>query len=242
MAVEDKTREILENKGTHVKNMFDRIAGWYDFLNHFLSLGVDRRWRKKLIRTLDPQPGDHILDVATGTGDLAFTILKRCDCRVTGMDVSEEMMAVGRKKAKKRGVEERIRFVAGKAEEMPFDDDSFGAVTVAFGVRNYTDLEQGLKEMFRVLRPGGRVAILEFSKPSRQPLKALYSFYLFHLLPWAGKLFSGDHTAYTYLPESIRLFPQREDFLKIMERCGFDACSYHTYTGGIVSAYFGKKK
>jgi demethylmenaquinone methyltransferase/2-methoxy-6-polyprenyl-1,4-benzoquinol methylase len=240
--VDDTTREILDHKGTHVKSMFDRIAGWYDFLNHFLSLGIDRRWRKKLIRTLAPRQGDHILDVATGTGDLAFTILRRCDCRVTGMDVSEEMMAVGRKKTKKKGLEKDLRFVSGKAEEIPFEEKTFDAVTVAFGVRNFTDLEQGLKEMHRVLRPGGTVAILEFSKPARQPLKALYSLYLFHLLPWAGRLFSGDRYAYTYLPESIRQFPQREDFLKIMAQCGYEDRFYQTYTGGIVAAYFGKKK
>jgi demethylmenaquinone methyltransferase/2-methoxy-6-polyprenyl-1,4-benzoquinol methylase len=240
--VDDKTREILDQKGTHVKSMFDRIAGWYDFLNHFLSLGIDRRWRKKLIRTLAPQQGYHILDVATGTGDLAFTILRRCDCQVTGMDVSEEMMAVGRRKAERKGMGEDIRFLTGKAEEIPFEENRFDAVTVAFGVRNYTDLKQGLKEMSRVLRPGGTVAILEFSKPSWQPLKTLYSLYLFHLLPLAGKLFSGDRYAYTYLPESIRQFPQREDFLEIMAQCGFEDCYYHTYTGGIVAAYFGKKK
>jgi len=242
VSVDDRTREILENKGTHVKNMFDRIARWYDFLNHFLSLGIDRRWRKKLVRGLALQEGDHVLDVATGTGDLAFTLLAGCGCRVTGMDVSEEMMEVGRRKAKKKGVAGRMTYVTGRAEEMPFEDQAFGAVTVAFGVRNYTDLEQGLKEMRRVLRPGGTTAILEFAQPARQPLKALYSLYLFHLLPLAGKIFSGDKYAYTYLPESIRRFPQREDFLAIMERCGFEECRYETYTGGIVAAYFGKKK
>ncbi len=242
MATDDKTQEILEKKGAHVQNMFDRIAGWYDFLNHFLSLGIDRRWRKKLIRAAGLKDGDHVLDVATGTGDLALSVLKACDCRVTGMDVSEKMMEAGRKKMRKKGREGSVRFIAGRAEEIPFEDNTFDAVTVAFGVRNYTDLEQGLKEMLRVLRPGGITAILEFSKPARQPLKALYSFYLFHLLPWAGKLFSGDKYAYTYLPASIKKFPQREDFLEILERCGFSGCRYETYTGGIVAAYFGEKK
>ena len=242
MAVDDKTREILDHKGTHVKNMFDRIAGWYDFLNHFLSLGIDRRWRKKLIHDLGLLQGARVLDVATGTGDLAFALLKKYDCRVTGMDVSEDMMAVAEKKAREKGVEERVRFLAGRAEEIPFDDDTFEAVTVAFGVRNYTDLEQGLREMLRVMRPGGTTAVLEFARPGRQPLKAMYSFYLFHLLPWAGKILSGDKYAYTYLPESIRQFPQREGFLEIMRRCGYEDCRYETYTGGIVAAYFGKKK
>ncbi len=222
--------------------MFDRIAGWYDFLNHFLSLGIDRRWRRKLIRAAGLKEGGHVLDVATGTGDLALTVLKACDCRVTGMDVSEKMMEEGRKKMKRRGCEQSVRFVTGKAEEMPFEDHTFDAVTVAFGVRNYTDLEQGLREMLRVLRPGGTTAILEFSRPARQPLKTLYSFYLFRLLPWAGRLLSGDSYAYTYLPASIKKFPQREEFLKIMEKCGFINCRYETYTGGIVAAYFGEKK
>ncbi len=242
MATDDKTQEILKEKGTHVQNMFDRIAGWYDFLNHFLSLGIDKRWRKKLIRQAGLQEKGHVLDVATGTGDLALTIVAACDCRVTGMDVSEKMMEAGRKKVKKKGREGSIGFVTGKAEAIPFADNTFDAVTVAFGVRNYTDLEKGLQEMLRVLRPGGTTAILEFSRPARQPLKAIYAFYLFHLLPWAGKLFSGDKYAYTYLPASIKHFPQREGFLEIMERCGFQECSYKTWTGGIVAAYFGKKK
>jgi len=235
------TEKILARKGSHVQRMFDRIAGWYDFLNHFLSLGIDRRWRRRLVRALPLRDGMEVLDVATGTGDLAFTLLRRCDCRVTGMDVSREMMRVGEKKARKKGGAGAVTFVEGAAEAMPFEEARFDIVTVAFGVRNFTDLEQGLREMWRVLRPGGTAAILEFSRPARQPLKALYGLYLYHLLPLAGQIFSGDRHAYTYLPESIRRFPQREAFTAIMERCGFRHCSYRTFTGGIVSAYTGIK-
>ncbi len=241
MALDDGTQKILEEKGSHVRSMFDRIAGWYDFLNHFLSLGIDRRWRRRLVRRLPLRDGMEVLDVATGTGDLAFTLLRRCRCRVTGMDVSREMMRVGEKKARRRGLTERVRFVEGAAEVLPFADESFDVVTVAFGVRNFTALERGLREMLRVLRPGGTAAILEFSRPRRQPLKALYGLYLYHLLPLAGRIFSGDPHAYTYLPESIRRFPQREELTAIMEKCGFTHCTYTTFTGGIVSAYYGKK-
>ncbi len=239
--MDENTREILEHKGSHVKNMFDRIAGWYDFLNHFLSLGTDRRWRKKLIRPLQLSQDDHVLDMATGTGDLAITLVKKTGCRVTGMDVSEKMMAVGRKKTERKNLSERIVFVSGAAEEIPFQAGTFDAATVAFGVRNFTSLERGLEEMLRVLKPGGSLAVLEFSKPAKQPLKGMYSFYLFRVLPLAGKIFSGDKYAYSYLPASIKAFPQRESFLDILKRCGYETVYYKTYTGGIVAAYYGKK-
>ncbi len=239
--MDDNTRVILEKKGNHVKSMFDRIASWYDFLNHFLSLGTDRRWRRKLVRHLDLLPEHHVLDMATGTGDLAITLVNKKGCRVTGMDVSERMMKKGEKKIRKRNMQENIRFVRGAAEQIPFDTETFDAVTVAFGVRNFTQLEQGLTEMLRVLKPGGQLAVLEFSKPAWQPMKAIYSFYLFHILPWAGHILSGDRYAYSYLPASIKTFPQREFFLEILRKCGYESVSYFTYTGGIVAVYYGKK-
>lgn len=221
--------------------MFDRIAVWYDFLNHFLSLGIDRRWRKKMIRRLNILPGDHVLDVATGTGDLAITLVGSTGCRVTGLDVSEKMMEIAEKKTAKKGLQGKISFHTGAAEYIPFETETFDAAVVAFGVRNFTSLEQGLKEMLRVLKPGGQLAVLEFSKPVRQPMKGLYSFYLFHVLPLAGRIFSGDKQAYSYLPASIKAFPQREAFLNILQGCGFVETHYQTYTGGIVAAYYGKK-
>ena len=221
--------------------MFDRIALWYDFLNHFFSLGIDRRWRKKIIRQLHLLPEYHVLDMATGTGDLAITLLKEAGCSVTGIDVSEKMMEIGKNKIRKKGIHEKIEFVIGSAEQIPFDDSTFDVATVAFGVRNFTDLNKGLIEMLRVLRPGGQIAILEFSRPARQPMKALYSFYLFHVLPLAGHILSGDKQAYSYLPASIKAFPQRENFLEILDRCGYEETTYVSFSGGIVAAYYGKK-
>lgn len=239
--VDDNTREILEKKGSRVRNMFDRIAPWYDFLNHFLSLGIDRYWREKMIRRLKLQPEHHVLDMATGTGDLAITLVRNSGCSVTGMDVSEKMMTIAERKVREKGLQHKISFLPGAAEHIPFESGKFDVVVVAFGVRNFTNLDQGLKEMLRVLKPGGQLAILEFSKPVWQPLKAVYSFYLFHVLPLAGRIFSGDKYAYTYLPVSIKAFPQREVFLQIMQNCGYEVTWYNTYTGGIVTAYYGKK-
>ena len=221
--------------------MFDRIAVWYDFLNHFLSLGIDRRWRKKLIRHLNIQSGDHVLDMATGTGDLAITLAKSTGCRVTGLDVSEKMMDIAEKKTRKKGLQGKINFHTGAAEQIPFETETFDAAVVAFGVRNFTSLEQGLQEMYRVLKSGGQLAVLEFAQPVRQPMKGLYSFYLFHVLPLAGRIFSGDKQAYSYLPASIQVFPQREAFLNILQGCSFEETHYQPYTGGIVAAYYGKK-
>ena len=239
--MDDNTRVILVKKGSHVRKMFDRIALWYDFLNHFLSLGTDRRWRKKMLRQMDLNADSYVLDMATGTGDMAVTLVKKTGCRVTGLDVSEKMMAVGVEKVHKKKLGGNIHFVTGAAEKIPFPDHTFDVVTVAFGVRNFTDLEQGLREMLRVLKPAGRLAVLEFSQPEKQPLKVLYFFYLFHLLPLAGRIFSGDRQAYSYLPASIKAFPQRDSFVGILRRCGYKNTFFKTYNGGIVSAYFGEK-
>lgn len=232
---------ILSDKGNQVGSMFDRIARRYDFLNHFLSLGIDRSWRRKVIHHLRPFSPGHVIDVATGTGDLAIAVHKQLKCIVTGVDVSENMMRIGAQKVKRKKLQERITFTAGKAEDLPFGEASFDAATVAFGVRNFGDLDRGLQEMLRVLKPGGPLVILEFSLPKNTILRKIYEFYLYRLLPLTGKLISGDPAAYNYLPESIKTFPKDDDFLQRMGKAGFEQLSWRPLTGGIVSLYTGQK-
>lgn len=230
-------------KKEQVAEMFDNIAHSYDFLNHFFSLGIDVLWRKKALRILKKEKPARILDVATGTGDFALEAI-RMDLKpesIVGVDISEGMLEVGRKKIAKKGLQEIIQMRQADSENLPFEDNSFDAFTVAFGVRNFENLEAGLKDMLRVMRPGGLGVILEFSKPKKFPMKQLFGFYFKYIMPGVGKLVSKDSRAYTYLPESVDAFPEGDDFLKIMGSVGYTDLKKISLTGGIASIYLGRK-
>ncbi len=234
-------KDKSDAKKQQVADMFDSISGKYDFLNHFLSLGIDIMWRKKAIRMLKELAPKKILDIATGTGDFAIESLKLNPEQVIGVDISEGMLDVGRVKMKKKGIDHIISMESGDSENLRFDDNNFDAVIVAFGVRNFENLELGLKEMNRVLRPGGKAVILEFSKPTIFPFKQLYNFYFRWILPKIGKLVSKDNAAYTYLPESVKEFPFGQDFLDVLEKTGFKNTRCKPLTLGISSIYIGEK-
>jgi demethylmenaquinone methyltransferase/2-methoxy-6-polyprenyl-1,4-benzoquinol methylase len=221
--------------------MFDSISGKYDFLNHFLSLGIDIGWRKKAIALLAEGNPRLILDVATGTGDFAIQALALNPEKIIGVDISEGMLDVGRKKMAERGYSEKIELVTGDSENLPFVENKFDAVIVAFGVRNFENLEKGLSEILRVLKPGGRAVILEFSKPRKFPMKQVYSVYFRHVLPKIGRLFSRDASAYTYLPESVQAFPDGPEFLSILTKLGYKNSTCRPLTFGISSLYFATK-
>ena len=234
---------VTQNKQrAAVAQMFDNIAWRYDFLNHFFSLHIDKLWRRKAVNELRGQPLDKVLDVATGTADLALTLQKRLHPQhITGIDISEGMLAIGRQKIEKKRLEQQITLQYGDSEVIPFDDHTFDAVTVAFGVRNFERLEKGLGEMFRVLKPGGKVVILEFSIPENRIFRSVFHFYFFRILPFVGRLASKDIHAYHYLPESVQSFPHGEEFKNRMENFGFSEVKVRTLTFGIASIYTGKK-
>ncbi len=234
-------KDKSDAKKQQVAEMFDSISGKYDFLNHFLSLGIDIMWRKKAIRMLQELAPKKILDIATGTGDFAIESLKLNPEQVIGVDISEGMLDVGRVKMKKKGLDHVISLESGDSENLRFTDNNFDAVIVAFGVRNFENLELGLKEMNRVLRPGGKAVILEFSKPTIFPFKQLYNFYFRWILPKIGKLVSKDNAAYTYLPESVKEFPFGKDFLNVLAKTGFKNAKCKPLTLGISSIYVGEK-
>ncbi len=212
-------------KKEQVAVMFDNISRKYDFLNHFLSLGIDIMWRKKAIRMLKKDRPEHILDVATGTGDFAIEAFKLNPEKIIGIDISTGMLEVGRNKINKRNLQNRIELRYGDSENIPFEDNKFDAVIVAFGVRNFENLESGLKEMFRVLKAGGKAVILEFSVPEVFPLKQLFNFYFNTILPQIGRSVSKDNAAYSYLPESVKSFPNGNDFEYILRNIGFKKTS-----------------
>ncbi len=232
-----------KDKKAVVENMFDSIAWRYDFLNHFLSFSIDRRWRRKAIKMIGARYSKpRILDVATGTADLAITAMRLSPGKITGIDISANMLEIGREKIRKKGLSESIELVQADSENIPFKDNMFDVAMVAFGVRNFADPLKGLEEMFRVLRPGGMVLVLEFSKPSGFPFRHIYNFYFLRILPFFGKLFSKDHSAYKYLPESVMQFPENKIFLEIMEKAGYNDTGQVRLTGGIASIYTGIKK
>ena len=241
MAVIKPYSNSPKGKKEQVAEMFDNIAPRYDFLNHFLSFGIDKVWRSKAIRLLIKHSPSNILDVATGTGDFAIEALKTGAQKIIGVDISEEMLVVGRAKIKALGVGHRIILQNGDSEELSFSDSLFDAVTVAFGVRNFENLSKGLDELFRVLKPGGIVCILEFSKPKYFPVKQIYSFYSFYILPFLGRLFSKDRSAYRYLPESVERFPDGEEFLTVLIKSGFNQTNQHRQTFGVATIYTGVK-
>jgi len=228
-------------KKQQVAKMFNAISGRYDFLNHFLSLGIDIRWRRKAIRFLDPYHPKTILDVATGTGDFAIEAFKLNPEKIIGVDISEGMLEVGRKKIESLNLDGKIALQQGDSENLPFPDNSFDAVIVAFGVRNFENLDKGLKEIFRVIKTGGMLVVLEFSKPTRFPMKQFYNFYFKFILPVVGKVVSGDNAAYTYLPESVQAFPDGNNFLKHLRDAGFNTTNCNPLTFGISSLYTAKK-
>ncbi|MEZ4948799.1 MAG: bifunctional demethylmenaquinone methyltransferase/2-methoxy-6-polyprenyl-1,4-benzoquinol methylase UbiE [Saprospiraceae bacterium] len=230
------------SKKEQVGKMFDNIAPSYDLLNRVLSLGIDIYWRKKAIALLKERKPKVILDVATGTGDVAIEMVKQLQPeRIVGLDLANEMLEVGRKKIKSRNMDQVIEMVQGDSEKLPFQDNTFEAVTVAFGVRNFENLEQGLSEMFRVLKKDGQVVILEFSKPKMPPFKQLYNFYFKNILPLVGRITSKDPKAYSYLYESVQAFPDGERFEKILEKIGFKCTHTTALTLGICSIYYAEK-
>ncbi len=222
--------------------MFDRIAGKYDFLNHFLSLGIDKGWRKKAIQSLKSIQPKKILDVATGTGDLAIASLQIHPDQVIGVDISEGMLDIGRQKIRDKQLEHKIVLQYGDSEALPFADNAFDAITCAYGVRNFENLQAGLQQMYRVLNPGGRIAILEFSRPKKFPVKQLYHFYFRYILPGLGKSVSKDATAYTYLPQSVAAFPEGAEFCAILQNCGFKKVDANPLTLGITTLYTAEKQ
>lgn len=234
-------KDKKDPKKDQVAEMFNNISPKYDLLNHVLSLGIDIIWRKKAINQLREHAPKLILDIATGTGDFAIEALALHPEKVIGVDISEGMLAEGRKKMKKRKLDHLIELQLGDSEGLGFEDNKFDAVIVAFGVRNFENLEKGLADMYRVLKPGGKTVILEFSKPYAFPMKQAYSFYSSKVLPQIGKLISKDHAAYTYLPESVEAFPDGEDFLAILKKVGFHSTLCKSLTFGISSIYTGEK-
>jgi demethylmenaquinone methyltransferase / 2-methoxy-6-polyprenyl-1,4-benzoquinol methylase len=229
-------------KKQQVAKMFDNISHRYDFLNHFLSLGIDKAWRKKAVKFLKPVNPQIILDVATGTGDFAIqTHASLKPEKVIGVDISEGMLEMGRKKLKNRQLSDSIELISGDSENLPFPENKFDAVTVAFGVRNFENLRKGLEEINRVLKPGAMVVILEFSKPRTFPFKQLYNFYFKLILPKIGRLISKDKAAYTYLPESVDAFPDGDAFVQILSELGFKKATCKSLTFGISSIYTAQK-
>ncbi len=228
------------SKREQVERMFDNISPKYDLLNRLFSLGIDQGWRRKVVRLLGQEPVERLLDVATGTADLAILGATRAK-QVTGVDISEGMLAHGRTKVERKGLTQRVVLQRADSAALPFADGTFDAVTVAFGVRNFEHLEQGLREMARVLRPNGRIFVLEFSKPTKAPMKQLFRFYFHRVMPAIGRTVSKDSAAYTYLPKSVDAFPEGQAFLEIMARAGFREVKAEPLTGGIATLYTGRR-
>ena len=229
------------SKKEEVAEMFDNISKRYDFLNHFLSLGIDKLWRRKAVRQLKDLRPKRILDLATGTGDFAIAALKLNPDEVVGVDISQGMLDMGIQKMKKRGHDKIVKMQLADSEKLPFEDASFDALTVGFGVRNYENLEKGLSDMLRILRPGGKAVILEFSKPKKFPIKQVFGFYSKRVIQFLGKLISKDKRAYAYLPESVEAFPEGTDFETIMTKLGYKEVNSILLSGGIATIYMGLK-
>ena len=235
-------RESNAGKKEQVATMFDSIAKRYDFLNRFLSLGIDQIWRKKAIAHFKGKPLNHLLDVATGTADMALMAYQQImPKQITGLDISEGMMQYGRKKIENKGLSNTIKLILGDSKNIPFDNESFDGAMVAFGVRNFADLEKGLSEMNRVLTAGSKIVILEFSQPTLFWFKPIYTFYMKWITPTIGKIFSGNKAAYTYLNESVVAFPEGKAFLSILEKAGFKNTQQQKLSLGICSIYCGSK-
>lgn len=235
-------KDSNDSKKEQVAEMFDSISGKYDFLNRLLSGGVDIYWRKKALGMIKTRKNDLVLDIATGTGDLAIEANKILKVnKIIGVDISEGMLNVGKEKIKKLGLTDKIELQMGDSEKLLFGDNTFDTVIVSFGVRNFENLLKGLTDMCRVLKPGGTCLVVEFSKPVSFPFKQFYWFYSTKILPIIGKLVSKDSSAYSYLPESVKAFPDGKAFLDVFEQAGFKETSVKTLTFGICSIYLGRK-
>ena len=226
----------MDNEKQHIGQLFDRIAGTYDGLNHVLSLNIDKRWRRRAIRML--KPAEQVLDVAIGTADLTIEILRQGKAQhVTGIDLSRGMMAIGEQKVAKRGYAPQVQFDYGSAQQMPYADSSFDTVTCAYGVRNFANMDEGLSEMYRVLRTGGELMVLEFSYPTNPVIRWSYDLYFTHILPFIGNLFSRDKGAYSYLNRSVKNFPYGEAFCQHLRKAGFSQIKATPLTFGISTIY-----
>lgn len=231
-----------KSKKQQVAEMFDKIAGKYDAMNRFLSARTDIGWRKKAIRRLKKDNPQHILDVATGTGDMAIMAYKLLKpAHITGIDISEGMLELGRKKVEKEGLVDKITLLTGDSETINFAENTFDAVMVAFGVRNFENLENGLKEMWRVLKPGGRLVVLEFSKPRQKAIKGFYNLYMGLVAPQVARWFRQNKEAYQYLNESAKAFPDRQLFTDLLKKAGYTNTDYTPLSFGICCIYSGKK-
>lgn len=229
-------------KKEQVSEMFDRIAGRYDFMNRFLSAGIDVSWRIKAIRELKKDHPQHILDVATGTADMAIRACKMLNPgKITGIDISAKMLEIGRQKVEKEGLNGKIELLQGDSETISFANNSFDAVMVAFGVRNFEHLEKGMSEILRVMKPGARLIVLEFSKPRIPGVRTLYNFYMSVVAPQIAKLFNQNKRAYQYLNESAKAFPDRKDFIAVLNKAGYIDTSFKPLTLGICCIYRGRK-
>jgi demethylmenaquinone methyltransferase / 2-methoxy-6-polyprenyl-1,4-benzoquinol methylase len=241
LGAEFKFRILIPMEKHYVRSMFDSIAYRYDLLNHLLSGGIDLYWRRRAIESLRDLRPKRILDVATGTADFAIAALRLKPENVIGVDIAEEMLKIGRNKLTRRGLSPIISLHSGEAENLQFESASFDAAIVAFGARNFEYLEKGLSEMHRVLRPGGRIVVLEFSRPDRFPFKQLYFSYFKNILPLVGRVISGSSEAYTYLPDTVMKFPEGTSFMKILRSVGFNDVSQERLTFGVASIYRGTK-
>lgn len=228
-------------KKEQMARMFNNISHRYDFLNHLLSLGIDKIWRKIAISFLKPLNPQFILDVATGTGDFAIQAMALNPQKVIGIDISEGMLSMGRKKIENLKLSQKVELCAGDSENLQFGENTFDAVTVGFGVRNFENLEKGLSEILRVMKPGAMLVVLEFSKPRKFPMRQMYNFYFKNILPALGRLISNDKSAYTYLPESVEAFPDGTDFENILKKVGFKETACKPLTFGISSIYTARK-
>lgn len=235
---------MVDKSGPRVRQMFGEIADRYDRMNHLLSMSIDRYWRRRTTRLVAAPGGGRVLDVCTGTGDLALAYdrASRGDVEIVGADFCREMLVLGQTKSEQAGAARRVWFVEADAQALPLPDDHFDVVTVAFGLRNVADTDQGLAEMVRVCKPGGRVAVLEFSSPQVQPFKAVYGWYFRHVLPRIGQLLSrNEQEAYAYLPESVGEFPQGADLAQRMTAAGMQNVLWHGLTLGVATLYVGEK-
>ncbi len=240
--MEVKPYNQQESKKKQVEEMFDNIAPQYDFLNHFLSAGIDIQWRKKMMKAMASEKVEKGLDIATGTGDVALLYAQKNPAsHLVGVDLSENMLNIGRQKAEKKNLSDRVEFQQGDAENLPFGDNFFDVATVSFGVRNFENLEKGLAEIYRVLKPGKALFVLEFSKPTVFPLGQLYDFYFKNILPTIGKIQSKDPKAYSYLYESVQNFPYGESFVKILKDTGFKTELCKSLSLGICHLYSARK-
>jgi demethylmenaquinone methyltransferase/2-methoxy-6-polyprenyl-1,4-benzoquinol methylase len=228
-------------KKQQVTQMFDTISGNYDSLNRVISFGIDIKWRNRVVAILKKKNPNKILDIATGTGDLAINLVKTGAEQIIGLDISKGMLEVGKKKVTEKGLDTTIEMIVGDSENLPFDDHTFDAVTVAFGVRNFENLEKGLAEIYRVLKPSGTFVVLETSVPTKSPFKQGYWFYTKNILPLIGKMFSKDRSAYTYLSESAAVFPYGLAFNNILGKIGFIAMEIKPQTFGVASIYVASK-